>query len=123
MSSVSVKFAQSSRQWEARDDTYELSQTLLTNKKQGNLDYVHAAYIIKPTQTRIYREKYTFCIMKSLEHLKNLKTGRVPYLGLELTHACHQKPNPSREIVPLICIFKYLLVGYSVLDRGHSLAM
>jgi hypothetical protein len=31
------------------------------------------------------REKYTFCILKSLEHLKNLKTGHVPCLGLELT--------------------------------------
>ncbi len=36
-------------------------------------------------QTRINREKYTFCVIKSLEHLKNLKTGRVLYLGLELT--------------------------------------
>jgi hypothetical protein len=76
-----------------------------------------------PIQTRIYREKYTFCIIKSLEHLKNLKTGRVPYLGLELAHACLQKPNPSREAVPLQSIFKYLLVGYGVLDSGHSLAM
>ncbi len=32
-----------------------------------------------------YREKYSFCVIKSLEHLKNLKTGPVPYLGLELT--------------------------------------
>jgi len=36
-------------------------------------------------QTRINREKYTFCVIKSLEHLKNLKTGHVPHLGLELT--------------------------------------
>ncbi len=26
-----------------------------------------------------------FYVMKSLDHLKNLKTGRIPYLGLELT--------------------------------------
>jgi hypothetical protein len=41
--------------------------------------------------------------MKSLEHLKNLKTGRIPYLDLELTsdYACAQKTNPSRETVPL----------------------
>jgi hypothetical protein len=38
----------------------------------------------KPTQIRTNREKYTFCVIKSLEHLKNLKTGRVPYLALEL---------------------------------------
>jgi hypothetical protein len=78
---------------------------------------VYAANIIKPAQTRNYREKYTFCVIKSLEHLKNFKTGRIPFLVLELhDHACHQKPNPSREAVPLICIFKYLLVGYGVLD-------
>ncbi len=35
-------------------------QTLLTNKKKGNLVRVHAANIIKPTQTRINYEKYTF---------------------------------------------------------------
>ena len=33
-----IKFAQSSSQWEARAYTEEMSQTLLTNKKQGNLD-------------------------------------------------------------------------------------
>ncbi len=33
----------------------------------------------------INRENYTFCVTKSLEPLKNLKTGRVPYLGLELS--------------------------------------
>jgi hypothetical protein len=64
-------------------------------------------------QTRINRDKYTFGVIKSLEleHLNNLKTGRVPYSGLELNwllltcmvtdHACQQKPNPSRETVPL----------------------
>jgi hypothetical protein len=35
--------------------------------------------IIKPTQTFINRHKYTFCVKKALEHLKNSKTGRVPY--------------------------------------------
>ena len=34
--------------------------------------------IIKPTQTGINRNKYTFCTVKSLEPLKNLKTSRVP---------------------------------------------
>ncbi len=49
------------------------------------------------------REIHLMSYKKSLEHLKNLKTTRVPYLGLELTydHACHQKQNPSRETVPL----------------------
>ncbi len=40
----------------------EIYQTLLTNKKQGNLDQVHDASIIKPKQTRTNREKYTFCV-------------------------------------------------------------
>ncbi len=35
----------------------EMSQTLLTNKKQGNLDLVQATNIIKPTKNRIIREK------------------------------------------------------------------
>ncbi len=63
----------------------EIYQTMLTNKKQGNLDWVHTANIIKPTEARINREKYAFCVMKSLEHLKNLKTGHVREFGLELT--------------------------------------
>ncbi len=43
------------------------------------------ANIVKPTQTPINREKYTFCLIKSLEHQKNLKTGHILCLGLELT--------------------------------------
>ena len=34
--------------------------------------------IVKPTQTGIYRNKYTFCTIKSLEPLKNSNTSRVP---------------------------------------------
>jgi hypothetical protein len=34
--------------------------------------------IIKPTQTGINRNKYTFCTIKSLEPLKYAKTSRVP---------------------------------------------
>ncbi len=45
------------------------------HNNQGNLDYVHADNIIKLTQTRINREKHTFCVMKSVEHLKNLEAG------------------------------------------------
>ncbi len=36
-------------------------------------------------QTRINLKKYTFYVIKSLKHLKNLKLASVPYLGLELT--------------------------------------
>jgi hypothetical protein len=52
-------------------------------------------------QTRINSKKYTFCGIKSLEHLKHLKTGRVPLFRPRTDHACAQKPNPSRETVPL----------------------
>jgi hypothetical protein len=51
----------------------EMSQTLLTNKKQGNLDQVHTANIIKPMQSRINRDKYTFCVIKSLGAPKKFK--------------------------------------------------
>ncbi len=43
---------------------------------------LYTTKIIKPTQTGIYLNKYTFCIIKSPEPLQNLKT--VPYLGLVL---------------------------------------
>jgi hypothetical protein len=56
----------------------KISQTLLTNKNQGNLDKVHATNIIKPTQTRINREKYTLYVIKSLELLKNYKLAAYP---------------------------------------------
>jgi hypothetical protein len=39
----------------------------------------------KQQQTRINREKNTFCVIKSSEQLKNLKIGRVRYLDLQLT--------------------------------------
>jgi hypothetical protein len=41
--------------------------------------------LILPTSTRINREKYTFCVIKSLEHLKNFKNGPVLYLSPKLT--------------------------------------
>ena len=60
----------------------EMSETLLTNKKQESLCKVHADNIVTPTQTRIYREKYTFCFLKLLKYFKNLKTMRDAYSGL-----------------------------------------
>jgi hypothetical protein len=51
---------------------------------------------------RINREKFTFCVKKSLEHLKNLKADRVPYFGLELTfHIIKFKIHLVRQTVPL----------------------
>jgi hypothetical protein len=76
-------------------------QTPLTNKKQVNLDLVHGANIIKPTQTHINREKYTFCVIKSLEQLNKFKNWLCPLLRPRSDHACPQKQNPYRETVPL----------------------
>jgi hypothetical protein len=49
-----------------------------------------------------------FAIKKIIGAPKNLKNGRVPYLGLELTNlkvTMHvKKPNPSRETVSLMVI-------------------
>ncbi len=44
----------------------------------GGTDKNKQLTIIKPTQTGINRNKYTFCTIKSLEPIKNLKTSRVP---------------------------------------------
>ncbi len=45
-----------------------MSQTLLTNKKYGNLDYVHAANIIKPMQLAL-SASLTMPVLKSQIHL------------------------------------------------------
>ncbi len=37
-----------------------------------------------PTQTQINREKYTFCVIKSFEQLKNWKNGPVLCFGQKL---------------------------------------
>jgi hypothetical protein len=68
----------------------EMSQTPLTT-----------ANIIKPTQTRINLEECTFCIIKSLEHQKNVKNWLRPLFRPRTDHVCHQKLNPSRETVLL----------------------
>jgi hypothetical protein len=82
-SGIGVRFAQSSSQWEAPADTpEEMSQNLLPIKsKESRTEYT-------PTQTRINREKYTFYIIESLEHLKNLKNWPRPLFRLRTDHAC-----------------------------------
>jgi hypothetical protein len=51
-------------------------------------------------QTRIYRKQYVDGSVNSEGHPKKmLKTRRDAYSGLDLS--IHQKPNPSRETVPL----------------------
>ncbi len=59
----------------------QVSQGLTVDEKSAHLRGT-AANIIKPTQTGINRNKYTFCTMKSSETLKIFKTSRVPYLSL-----------------------------------------
>jgi hypothetical protein len=60
----------------------EMSQTLLTNKKQGNLDSVHVSNIISKLKLALTARNTVFFI-KSMEHFKKGKNGRIPYLGLE----------------------------------------
>jgi hypothetical protein len=63
----------------------EMSHTLLTKKSMETwTKYTPVTLLTKPTQTRNNSKKYTFCVTKSLKHLKEIKTGRVPYLGIEL---------------------------------------
>jgi hypothetical protein len=81
---------------------------------------MHAANI-KPMQTRINRD--TSLVIKSLEHLKNLKTGRILFIGLELTmhvlksqiHLARQSLQSSLRII-YICTYicTYLWVAPSV---------
>ncbi len=40
---------------------------------------------------------YTFGIIKSLEHLKNVKSGRDPYLGLNFPYASSKAKSISQD--------------------------
>ncbi len=61
--------------------------------------------VMTNTQTLINREKYSFCIIKSFEYLKNVKNSPVLYLGLKLT--IHVIKSQLRKI--LIWKFKFAL--------------
>ncbi len=52
-------------------------------------------------KTRNNCEKYTFCNIKSLKHIKNVKKWPPPLFRPKTNHTCHKKPNPTRETVPL----------------------
>ncbi len=54
-------------------------------------------------QTRINRQKYTFSVIQSICAPKKFKKCPHPLLRprTDHDHACPQKPNPSRETVPL----------------------
>jgi hypothetical protein len=47
----------------------EMFLTLLNKKKQGNLDTPPT--LLSPRKLALTAEKYTFCVIKSLEQLKN----------------------------------------------------
>jgi hypothetical protein len=53
---------------------------------------------VKPTKTRINRDKYNICVRKSLEHLKKFKNWPRPLVRPRTDYACHQKPNSSRAV-------------------------
>jgi hypothetical protein len=48
------------------------------------------------------REKKHFLHYKSIGATKNVKNWSRPLFRPRTDHAYHQKPNPSREAVPLI---------------------
>ncbi len=80
----------------------EIYQTLLTNKKQGNLDYVHATNIFSQRKLALTARNtlFTFIQYKIIGATKKFKKRALP-AKLTTNHTCHQKPNPSRETVPL----------------------
>ncbi len=56
-------------------------------------------YIISQhKKTRINRDQYTFGVINSWEHLKNLKKGPVHYLGLEgIIHIVKSQIHLARQ--------------------------
>jgi hypothetical protein len=46
----------------------EIYQTLMSNRKLGHIDKVHAAHIIKTNSFRIHRKKYNNCSITLDEH-------------------------------------------------------
>jgi hypothetical protein len=57
---------------------------------------------MKPMQTRIYLKKYVNGFVNLEGHLKILFLNQARRLFTSISvHLCYQKPNPSREAVPL----------------------
>jgi hypothetical protein len=67
----------------------EMSQTLLTNKKQGTWTPL--------TLLNQRKLAFTFCVIKSLEPIKKLKKLPRTLFRPKTNHTCHQRPNISRE--------------------------
>jgi hypothetical protein len=74
------------------------------------MDLVLATNIVKTTQTHINCEKYTICVIKSLEPLKNLKTGRIPYLDLEPT--MHVLKSQTHLETVLLNVLAHVMSGF-----------
>ncbi len=79
----------------------EIYQTILTNKKETWIKYTLLAVPVRPTQTRINREKFTLFRYKIIGAPKKFKNWPRPSFRSRTDHARSQKPNPSRETVPL----------------------
>ncbi len=84
------------------------SGSLLTNKKQGNLGEGHPLTLLSQRKLVINRKKYTFCVIKSLEHLINpLFRPRV---------AGHSPPEQSEQLtfLPLSSRSSWLFSPWAV---------
>ncbi len=74
-----------------------MSQTLLT--KETWTKYTPLTLLSQQTRTDLF-------VIKSLEHRKNLKTGHVPYLVLELIkHVTKSQINLERQSLSVYSIF------------------
>ncbi len=85
-SGVGVNFAHSSMLMESKGRYLKKSPKPCWPIKSKET-WIKYALLAQISQRKLAfnREKYTFCVVKSLAHIKNVKTGGVPYLGLELT--------------------------------------
>ena len=70
-------------------------------KKSKSLHPNKQLTIVKPMQTGINRNNYTFCILKSLEPLKKFKNQPRPLVRPSSINFCQKFWNLSHETVPL----------------------
>jgi hypothetical protein len=77
----------------------------LANKKQETIPEEIFQTLLNNKKTRIKREKYTFCAIKSFEQLKTSN----PQFRAKTSHTFYQKPNLSRETIPVRSISRVSL--------------
>ncbi len=68
----------------------KIYQTLMSNRKLGHIDKLHAAHIIKTNSFRIFRKKYIHWSITLDEHPIQAQILYMP----RYIHTCKQKPNP-----------------------------